>query len=40
MLVISVLVFNYEKNEKIKMICMDMDKMVFKIVSEVIVLYM
>ncbi len=40
MLVISVLAFNYEKNEKIKMIRMDMDKMASKIASEVIALHM
>ncbi|WQZ82618.1 copper-sensing histidine kinase CrdS [Helicobacter pylori] len=40
MLVISVLAFNYEKNEKIKMIRMDMDKMASKIASEVVALHM
>lgn len=40
MLVISVLAFNYEKNEKIKMIRMDMDKMASKIASEIIQLHM
>ncbi|GAA6870955.1 copper-sensing histidine kinase CrdS [Helicobacter pylori] len=40
MLVISVLAFNYEKNEKIKMIRMDMDKMASKLASEVVALHM
>ncbi len=40
MLVISILAFNYEKNEKIKMIRMDMDKMASKIASEVVTLHM